>query len=180
MGIKYADLEERWMRLEVVKGSSPADVRMIIESDLGYYDPKTGEWIRVGKGSARTLDAMALAASMQVPMADVFAGQPLDQKKLGEVMEALSYGVLSGMLPPPTELILELVDQNGNPVTEQGSVTISVPGRDPVLADWPGSSIELEATVQANIEVQVPGYASASWSGPIVGSTTVKIQLQQV
>lgn len=173
MGIKYTDLELRWTELHIVKNG--ANVSAIVRSELGFYDPAWNEvWVPIKPGPTQTLDTMALAALFLVPT-------PEGVNNLGSLLDSLIYGILSRDELFTAEVEIHLLDEEGVPLSQipEGSTLVCrVPGRDPVTVPLSTGKQNFLIAAQATIEIQVPGYQVFTWTGPLVGSTVLDVQLQ--
>lgn len=162
MGIKYSDLEIRWISVEIKKLPT---IQGVIKSEIGYYDPQSRVWISVREGPTITIDEMFVyALSMLQSTSDSYSN----------ILDSLAYGILSKSSPFYPRIQVKAIDSNQNEIQATG--VLEVPGRDPITFPVPSGELVIPMTARAKVTVNY-GTSSKTWTGPLVRDTVIVLEV---
>ncbi|BDX35486.1 hypothetical protein MN1_190 [Thermus phage MN1] len=152
MGLKYADLEIRWVSLLINKGEG--SVVAEVKTELGYYDTQK-RWNKVRDHGTYVVDTPALMVLMTLPPSG---------SSVAEALDAALYGYIAQ--EPPYYAVLDIATPEG----AQGLVTVEVPGRGTLTENVSTLPLKLPPAPRATVRVNLSGYQEAVWTGPLVGA----------
>lgn len=178
MGIKYTDVEIRWMSFELWK--APKTVSGKLTSEIGYHDPALKNWNVIRPGPDFPMDEAFITALFMIPIDSVLNQLPSNQRTLGFLLDYMAYGMLGAQSPFISKL--NFTYQNADTqaaITElSGTLTVSVPGRADIKQGLPVDSLTLPMAARAKITIETNAYKTFTWEGPVIGEVNITVKLK--
>ncbi|WP_261665486.1 hypothetical protein [Deinococcus sp. Marseille-Q6407] len=167
---KTVQVKRRWTRLNVDKRGGPGEA--VLTEETGTW---TGQdaWVTMSSRQHR-IGRTALAQLMTLPLSKLGLSA---KSTLGDVMDAMTYGVLTGQLPYQVTLRPVVTDADGQPV--EGAV-VHVENRY-IFGEYPADAVPvLDPDESYTLTVRAPGYQEQhlAWQ-PTLGEWKPEVQLQR-